>query len=226
MEVYMWLSWMQRSALASLWTIVYTWFTLWIIFETRKSTKQSKDLFEISQQPNIDIYIESDESWHPRVNIVIKNTWYGWAYNIKLDSDKDFNIFDSKDDYTLKNLWYFKNGISYLPPNGSRESFFTMMDTNYEEKVDWKINISVNYTDKYWKIHEWVFLINLDQFENTVHIWEPPLYKISKNIEKISNNINNLSTGFKKLQVITQTKEEKRKEDAKRLKEIKQIREQ
>ena len=65
---------MQRNALSSLAVIISAFFTLWVILETRKSTKQSKDLFEISQQPNIDIYIERDESWQSLLNIIIKNT--------------------------------------------------------------------------------------------------------------------------------------------------------
>lgn len=204
--------WVTPERLTTITTFIYMLFTGWLIRETRKWRK-------LQESPQLDIFVKRSEEWWSELDLIIKNNWYGWAYDIRLESDKNFNLFDNEDKYTLQNLWYFKNGISFLPPKGERESFFTYMTTKYEEKIKRRIGIKAFYKDKYWIKKKDVFVIDLSEFEDTLHPQQPPIYKISENIEKFQKDFNHISTWFYKLHIITQTKEEKKIEDKKHYEE-------
>lgn len=204
----------KPERLTALATVIYMLFTGWLIFESRKARK-------LQESPQLDVFIKRSEEWGSKLDLIIKNNGFWWAYDIKLASDKDFNLFDREDKYTLRNLGYFKNWISFLPANGERENFFTYMTTNYEEKIKWKIEIKATYKDKYWNKKKNKFLIDLSEFEDTMLPQEPPIYKLSKNIEKIQKDFHSIITWFNQLKVLTQTKKEKKVEDLERLEQNK-----
>jgi len=195
-------------------TLIYMIFTGWLIVESKKARK-------LQESPQLDIFVKRSEEWWSKLDLIIKNNGFWWAYDIKLESDKDFNLVDREDKYTLKNLGYFKNGISFLPPNGERENFFTYMTTNFKEKIKRKFKIKTSYKDKYWTKKNHSFLIDLSEFEDTFLPQEPPIYKISKNIEKIQKDFHSIISWFNQLKVLTQTKKEKKEEDQKRYEQSK-----
>ncbi len=198
-------------------TAIYMILTIRIIFESRKARK-------LQDSPKLDIFVERAKEYWSRLNLIIKNNGYSWAYNIKLETDSNFNLFDKNDnDYTFKNLWFFKNWISFLPPNWERENILTYMDRNYKEKIKRKIEIKVTYNDKYLNNIENTFYIDLSEFENTILPQELPIYKIAKDIEDIRKNFWHIASWFTKLNIITQTKKEKVIEDKKYFSEAKKM---
>ena len=86
------------------------------------------------------------------------------------------------------------------------------MADNFEEKVKKSFKIKVTYQNSIGKKYEDLYAIDFSQFIGLRHLGEPPLYKISKNIEKIQKDIHHLSTGFYKMKVIRYTKEDVEKE--------------
>lgn len=60
--------------------------------------------------------------------------------------------------------------------------------------------IGKSYSDTYF--------IDFSQQSGTSQLGEPPLYNIAKNVEQIQKDINNLLTGYKKLNAIVYTKRE------------------
>jgi len=197
-------------------TAIYMFFTWRLIIESRKGRK-------LQESPQLDVFVERAKEWWSNLNLIIKNNGLWSAYNIKLQTDKDFNLFDRNDQYTLKNLGFFKNWIAFLPPSGSRENFFINITNDYEEKIKRKININTSYNDKYWHTTKNIFVIDLSEFEDTMLPQELPIYKISKNIEKIQKDFHSVISGFRQLKVLTQSKEEKQQEKLKEMEESKNI---
>lgn len=188
------------NIITALATVIYMIFTGWLIWETRKTRK-------LQEKPHIEIFVKRANSWWSMLDLVIKNIWYSGAYNIELDTDKDLNLLDN-DIYRLKNLWFFKNWISFLPVNWEIINTFTILSTNYSEKIKWKIHISCFYKDKFWETIKDVFLIDLSMFEDTFVPQEEPIYKIERSIWKIEKSLDKISRWFPKLNVVTQTKKE------------------
>ena len=198
------LEWINKNAwwISTISTVIYMIFTLWLILETRKTRL-------MQEKPHLEVFVEPSKKWGQQLEIVIKNIWYSWAYNISLDTDcEDFDLLDSNSNFTLKKLWFFKNWISFLPVNWEKRSIFTTLVKNYDEKINWKININSVYYDKYWKKIKSSFLIDLSEFENSFVIWEDPIYKIEKNIEKLTEIIWKIWRWSYKPRIITQTKKQ------------------
>ncbi|MCH8518292.1 hypothetical protein LAT59_00805 [Candidatus Gracilibacteria bacterium] len=195
------------NIITALATVIYMGFTGWLILETRKTRI-------MQEKPHIEIFVKRNEGWGSMLDLVIKNIGYSGAYNLKFEIDKNFNLLDNdeKDIYKLDNLGFFKNGIKFLPANGEISNLFTILSTNYAEKIKWKINISCCYNDKYGKKVKDSFLIDLSMFEDTFLPQEKPIYKIEKHLSKIEKNFHKLSTGFNIMRIITQTKKEYQEE--------------
>lgn len=208
---------MTAERITAIATMIYMLFTGRLIRETRQARIQR-------DSPQLDIFIERSKEWGSKLNLIIKNNWYAWAYNIKLSADKNVNLSDNENNwYTLQNLWYFKNGISFLPPNWERKTFFTFISTNYKEKIKRIITIFAEYKDSNNKIRRKTFLINLSEFENTTVPQTPPIYNISRDIEKIQKDIHSIILWSKQIKVLTQTKKEKIIEDKIQQKEIEKM---
>lgn len=73
------------------------------------------------------------------------------------------------------------------------------------------------------KKYEDVYMIDFSQLIGLSQ-FEPPLYTIAKNIEKIQKDINYLSTGFHKMKVIRYTKEDVEEERKQQLERINKYR--
>ncbi|NUJ97638.1 hypothetical protein HGA92_02495 [Candidatus Gracilibacteria bacterium] len=199
-------------------TVIYMIFTGWLILETRKTRK-------MQEKPYIEVFLRREKSRGNMLELVIKNIGYSGAHSIKLSSDKDFNLLDNNDRYTLKNLGFFKNGISFLPVNGEIVNTFTILSTNYEEKIKWKINILCEYTDKYGDLIKDSFLLDLSSFEDTFLPQDEPIYKIEKHLKSIEKSLNKISTGFLNASLITQNKKDYIAEQKEKFEEYKKAKE-
>ncbi|MEF2175853.1 MAG: hypothetical protein V3575_05250 [Candidatus Absconditabacteria bacterium] len=201
-------------------TVIYMLFTGLLIYETRKSRI-------MIEKPHIEIYVKRNESWGSMIDLVIKNNGYSGAYNLNFEIDKNFNLLDENEEniYNLDNLGFFKNGIKFLPVNGEISNLFTILSTNYKEKIKRKINIKCTYNDKYGKKISNSFLIDLSMFEDTFVPQEKPIYKIEKHIEKIGVLLNRLTNGTRNINVVIKSKKEGKSEqinEEELLKKIKQ----
>lgn len=194
----------NANTIISVSTVIYMLFTGWLIWETRVGRKQM-------QRPHIEVYFKRREDWGSMLELVIKNIWFSGAYDIKLSSSKDFDLLDNKE-FPLSKLWYFKNGISFLPVNAERTNSAIILSTDYEEKIKWKIEIYAEYKDWEWKTYKNTFLLDLSEFESSFLPKEDPKYNIEKHLKKISDDIHKFWTWFSKIRVISQDLKEFREE--------------
>ncbi len=65
------------------------------------------------------------------------------------------------------------------------------------------------------------YLIDFSQ-QRGLSSGEPSLYRIADDVKQIQKDMNNLSTGFKRLEVISYTKEDIEKENKRRMSAIKE----
>jgi hypothetical protein len=81
----------------------------------------------------------------------------------------------------------------------------------FEIKITYENNIHEPYSNTY--------LIDFSQ-QSGLSSGEPPLYRIADDIKQIQRDINNLSTGFKRLEVVSYTKEDIEEEERRRRESI------
>lgn len=170
-------------------TFLYVIFTLWLVSEKRK-------VREAQTKPNISVIIQSrDELNFNFIDRVIQNIGLGPAYNInfKIKSDVQYNEVEM-----LSKLGFIKNGLKYLAPNQKLQSFLTNMLENFEEKIKIKFEIEINYENCVGKTYKDSYLIDFSQLKGLETIGEPPIYKISKRIESIKDDLHTIKEKYTK----------------------------
>jgi len=203
------------SGLVATATIVYALLTWKLVGETSK-------LREFQTEPRISISAELDQNTITLMDLIIENIGLGPAFNIAFEIFPDFKYFK---DEMLSQTGLFKNGIPYLAPKQIIRISLTDMADNYEEKIKQSFKIKVTYFDVLCKKREATYPIEFHQYENILFTETNSLSKIANNIEKIHNDINHLTRGFKKLQVICYIKEDEEERTKKIIESFKEEKE-
>lgn len=190
------------SALVTFATIVYAILTWQLVSETRK-------MREIQTEPKISIIVQPREESLSLIDMIIENIGSGPAYNINFEITPDIELSAGK---FLNKSGFIKNGLRYLSPRQKIQFYFTTLFENYEKKIKSFFEIKVMYQNNMGKKYEDIFIIDFSQFADLNTFGEPSLYNLSKNIEKIQNDIHNISSGLSKLKVITYTIKEAEEE--------------
>ncbi len=190
------------SAIVAIATTVYAILTWKLTLETRR-------MREAQTEPRVSVTIQPREEWINFIDIVIQSIGLGPAYNVKFKVEPDFEY--AKGNF-LSELGFIKNGLRYLAPNQKLQFFLTSMIENFEEKTKYSFEIKVTYKNSLGKKYEDAYIIDFSQLIGLNQLGEPSLYKISKNIEKIQQDIHRLSTGSYRMKIIRYTKEDIEKE--------------
>lgn len=202
------------SAFVAIATMVYAVLTWRLVSETRK-------MRESQTEPNISITIQPREEWISLIDMIIQNIGSGPAYNVKFEINPDFEYAKGK---MLSELSLIKKGLEYFAPNQKYRFFLTSMVENYEEKIKNPFEVKVTYENIVGKTYEGKYLVNFSTLVGLRQLGEPSLYKISKNIERIQRDINHLSTGFSRMEVVVYTKKDIEEETKLLLEQANQLR--
>jgi len=182
---------MKAEWIMAITTIIYTLFTGWLILESRVARKNTELVNKKREQPQIDISTERCDKTRSIINLVIQNNGLSGAYEILLSTKKGFlnkevNYQEYED---IKNWGPFKNGISFLPPQGKRVLFLTFLTTDFKRKIKEEFDITVKYKNQEGEFLQKKFIIHFKEFENTMLTPENPLYKISDSLEKVARSL-------------------------------------
>ena len=181
------------AGLVAIATIVYALLTRNLVRETIK-------MRESQTEPNISVGVQPREEWISFIDFVVQNIGLGPAYDIKFEIQYEG---DSEAKKVLSQVYFLKNGVNYLSPSQKIQFFLLSLAENYEENIATSFKIQVFYKNHIGKRYNKEYIIDFSEFEGLYQLGEPPLYKISTNIEKIKTDINKLITGINKLKVIT-----------------------
>lgn len=138
-------------------------------------------------------------------------------YNLRLKKvENDFEIPHLGKKLKISKLKYLSK-INYLHSSQEIEQLFISFPQNEKKPEEMKFSLFFEYTDKPIKgnLYSKRFDIDFSQFLVMSQLGDEPIYKISKVLEQIKNDIGHLVSEFKKFNVITQTKKEKQDEDKK-----------
>ena len=188
-------------------TVAYAVLTWRLVSETRR-------LREVQTEPRVSIRIELDDRvGHGGLELVIRNEGQGPAQNIQFSFQGDPTYFTRNGQRKpIDELPVIKNGLPYL---GSGQSFKIFLgwlfgdDFDHAAREPWTFQI--DYENLENKMKRAIYLLDFSQFTGLVDIGDP-LVKIEKHLDSLKKDLHHLASGFKKLHVLTQTKEELRRE--------------
>jgi hypothetical protein len=194
------------TAVVTLSTVVYAVLTAVLVFETRKMRR-------VQTEPRLWVYYQLMEEHIHFGHLFIKNIGQGPAFDIEIDlvaedSDEGGRLIISD----LEKVKAFCNGVSYLGPGQHIKSGFSSFLENYEDKIKSVITAKIHYKGASGDKYREVFRIDFSEFEGAGRLGTPNLYAIAQSLEKIQKDVSQLSTGLKKLKVLTYTHEDRERE--------------
>lgn len=205
------------SGVVTLSTVIYAILTWRLTNETIKMRKAQTD-------PNIAIYLMPTKVSMHFLDLIIKNIGSGPAYDVTFKVLEEFDVAD-KMDRKLSEIAFLKEGIKYMPPNYSVETYAFQLLGQYEEIIDKSIKIEVSYKNYEKKKLSEIIHLNMSQFKGKQTLGEEPLIKIANSIESMKNNIQKISSGHTHLSVDTYTSDDRKNIIAERKKYLEEMKE-
>ena len=165
-------------AIVALSTIVYAILTWKLVVETKRMRR-------VQTEPRISISIYPAEEDVHFMELIVENIGYGPAYNIKLQSNSDFEVFYTKKKFSELNL--LRNGIKCLVPKQKLQ--FVLLNTYNEESLKLSFTIHVEYYDDLGNKYYDDFMIDIPELADLWLYKETSLQKIAKALENISQKL-------------------------------------
>lgn len=189
-------------------TVAYALLTWRLVSETRR-------MRESQTEPRVSMRIEFNEGiGHGGMELVIRNEGQGPAQNIKFAFEGDPTYFiEYGQQEPVDQIPVIKNGLRYLGP---RQSFRLILGWIFGEafnratQMPWTFH--VDYESLVGRPRTDTYILDFSQFSDLIVGNRPPLVEIEKHLHSIQKDVRHMTTGFRKIQVITQTKAELRKE--------------
>ena len=189
-------------------TVLYCVLTAWLALETRKMrTAQS--------EPKVSVQLELNNQYGTGgMQLAIRNEGMGPAEDIRFEFEGDPNYFTANGMRTpIDEVSVIKEGLRYLGPG--REFTFILgwlFGEAFERASEQPWTFHIQYKDQTGKSKKDKYVLHLSQFSHLILSSGDPLRGIEKHLGDINKEFRHLGTGFHKPQVITQTKEEFRRE--------------
>lgn len=198
------------TGIVTLSTVVYALLTGVLVNETRK-------MRHAQTEPRVDVIHRPRDEWIALIDVAVKNIGLGPAYDIQFDiSPLAGGETAEKLVAELKEKNYLHNGLKYLSPGQEIASFFTNANENFDAKMKAQVLIKVSYKSATGTKYDNEYLIDLSELKGMQRIGEPPLYKISKNIEEIKKDIGHFASGFRRLKADVYTSEDRERAEEER----------
>jgi len=199
------------SAVVAISTVIYAGLTWSLVRETRR-------MREVQTEPKISVFIEFNERTGYGMDMVIRNDGQGSANNIKFKFQGDPTYFDK--DRPIDQLPIIKKGLTYQAPNQTFRIFLGfLLGDAYDSAIQNPWSIDVVYESHSKQSYQDSYTIDFSLFSGLMLEGASPIYKIEKHLDALQRDVHHLSTGFNKIGVITQTKEEARQERERYVKE-------
>ncbi len=212
---------LNKEAITLVFSLVITISTVVYALLTWKLTSETRRMRKTQTEPKISIYLKPCQVSMLFFDLVIKNIGLGVAYNVKF---KVLEEFDISEDRKLSEIDFIKEGINYMPPDYSVETYFLHILGQYERIIDKKIKIKITYKNSEGRGLSEIINLNMSQFKGIQKIVSDPLNKIAKNIESLQKDIHYISSGFHHLRVDTYASEDREKIKAERERQREEIR--
>lgn len=183
------------SLVVTIATVVTAWLNARLVSETRK-------MREAQTEPHVQVTYKVRDEWINLLDVAIRNIGLGPAYEISFELSSESGggerncLVDS-----LEKLNCFSKGLVYLGPDQEFSSFWTNLTEDYASKLETRIHVTCRYRNATGVRYVMPCVLDLSELKGVSRTDEPPLLKISKQLESLAKNVDHFATGFKRLGV-------------------------
>lgn len=183
------------SLVVTIATVVTAWLNARLVSETRR-------MREAQTEPHIQVTYKIRDEWINLLDVVVRNIGLGPAYDISFELRAESSNEEKNDLVdSMEKLNCFSKGLVYLGPDQEFSSFWTNLTEGHASKLGTRVLVTCRYRNATGVRYEMPCVLDLSELKGISRIGEPPLIKISKQIESIAKSIDHLASGFKRLKV-------------------------
>ena len=189
-------------------TVAYALLTRQLVSETRRLRK-------VQTEPRVSVSAELAQGvGHGALELVVRNEGQGPAQNIQFGFEGDPTYFTENGlEQPIDQIPVIKNGLPYLGPSQHfRVLLGWLFGDAFERASQEPWTFHMDYENPFGKPQRGRYTLDFSQFSGLMVGGGPPLVKIEKHLEALQKDLHHLTTGFKRLHVLTQTRDEFRKE--------------
>ena len=196
---------MAFTGVVALSTVFYVGITCWLAWETRK-------MRTAQNEPRVSVQLElNNQLGHGGMQLSIRNEGTGPAHEIKF-------AFTGNADYFIQNgvgepidqLPAIRDGLKYLGPDRQFNIILGFLfGEAFERATELPWSFDVHYKDQTGKTKRDTYVLDFSQFSHLIIGEGDSLRKIANSLESIQKEMGYWGTGFHKLQVVTQPKQER-----------------
>lgn len=195
------------SFVVALSTLVYALLTWILVSETRRMRRaqtEAKVTVQVVRHPDTMGFVD----------ILFRNEGTGPARDIHFDARlENPGVGDASLVEVIKSIGFVHKGLDYLSAGAEHRSFFAALREDFEQKMATAIRVDVRYRVATGAELKDSYLLDLSVFRNMSRLGDPPLASMASSMKSLQKDVHDLATGWKKLQVITQNLEDKRRDD-------------
>jgi hypothetical protein len=194
------------SAIVMLATVAYSILTMSLVKETKR-------MRQVQTEPKLEITVKPFDFAINIVRLQIRNIGLGPALNIKFKprvltgGDGAQSLLD---EFTQTN--FFKVGLNYFGPGQEIHSNFTHLSQNYESKISSILLFNLEFESVTGVKYIEQASVDMSELKGLSQLGTPNLYSIAKSLEKIKDEISNLTSGHRKINTNIFTAEDRVKE--------------
>lgn len=208
----------NAPAVSLLFSLVVAAATVFYALLTRALVKETRRMREVQTEPSLSLSVEPSDHGVNFLNLVIRNVGQGSASAVALRAEPNFQR--SKGQH-IGDLGLFKYGLKHLAPGQRITVFLTsILDEVHGSGDDLsRLNFTIHasYQSSLGRTYSDSFPIHFESLEGFGSIGTPPLISIADDLSKIQRDVGHLTSGFKRLEVVTQTRADLVQENEERL---------
>ena len=186
-------------------TVVYAFLTWKLVSEIRSMRRAQTD-------PRVSVHAEANElAGGGRVDLIIRNEGQGAAEEIHFYFEGDPTYFNHERPFD--ELPVIRNGLKYLGPQQEFKIILGwLIGDTYQRAIKQPWTFKLRYKNVTGDQTMDTYVIDFSQFAGLMIGSPSPLKEIEKHLGAMQKDLHFVTTGFSKLHVLTQTKDEARKE--------------
>ena len=197
------------AALVTLATIVYALLTWSLVRETRRMRRAQTDAKMV-------IGLDTREEQINLVDLFIRNEGVGPAHNVRFKVEMVGSTGHPEILESIQSLGFINQGLEYFSPRQEIRSFLTSMIGDFEAKLATRVGVVIDYSTASGERVGDEYILDLSVFRGVNRLGTPDLHSIAESLKSLKTDVGHLSSGFRKLQVITQDKSDYHREQEER----------
>lgn len=153
--------------------------------------RESKMMRMLQNQPRVSITFEPEGPNINVIDLIVKNTGLGPAYDLQFSLASDIEIVEGMQ---LSEVGLIKKGAPYLAPNQEIRFLYTILYGKSEEKLGKPVILETSYRDVFDTTYNETFTLDLSILSGMLGLSKPPLEILTDTMKEMRKDTQTIAS--------------------------------